>query len=68
MKHIGDGVHALVQGIFDEHALDGIIEDGHVTKVPENGLNDNFSRKNSRRSGITSITNGVILCILTAMS
>lgn len=45
MKHIGDGVHALVQGIFDEHALDGMIEDGHVTKVQENALNDNFFKK-----------------------
>ena len=45
VKHIGDGVHALVQGIFDEHALDGMIEDGHVTKVQENALNDNFFKK-----------------------
>ena len=45
VKHIGDGVHALVQGIFDEHALDGMIDDGHATKVQENALNDNFYKK-----------------------
>ncbi|MDX8418292.1 type III restriction-modification system endonuclease [Absicoccus intestinalis] len=45
VKDIADGVHALVQGIFDEHALDGMIEDGHTTKVQENALNDNFYKK-----------------------
>jgi len=45
VKRIGDGVHALVQGIFDEHALDGMIDDGHATKVQENALNDNFYKK-----------------------
>lgn len=45
LKDIADGVHALVQGIFDEHALDGMIEDGHTTKVQENALNDNFYKK-----------------------
>lgn len=38
-------MHALVQGIFDEHALDGMIEDGHQTKIKENALNDNFYKK-----------------------
>ena len=45
IKDIEDGVHALVRGIFDEHALDGMIDDGHKTKVPENALNDNFYKK-----------------------
>lgn len=45
IRDITEGVHALVQGIFDEHALDGMIEDGHKTKVPENALNDNFYKK-----------------------
>ncbi len=38
-------MHALVQGIFNEHALDGMIEDGHQTKIQENALNDNFYKK-----------------------
>jgi type III restriction enzyme len=45
IKNIADGVHALVQGIFDEHALDGMIEDGNVTKVQDNKLNENFYKK-----------------------
>lgn len=45
VKDIADGVHALVQGIFDEHALDGMIDDGNATKIQENALNDNFYKK-----------------------
>ena len=45
IKDITAGVHALVQGIFDEHALDGMIEDGHQIKIQENALNDNFYKK-----------------------
>ena len=45
VKDIAEGVHALVQGIFDEHALDGMIEDGNATKIQENALNDNFYKK-----------------------
>ncbi|NBI68111.1 restriction endonuclease subunit R [Pseudoflavonifractor sp. 60] len=42
---ISEGVHALVQSIFDEHALDGMIHDGRETKIQENALNDNFYKK-----------------------
>lgn len=45
LNKITDEVHALVQGIFDEHALDGLIDDGHATKILENKLNDNFYKK-----------------------
>lgn len=45
VKDIAEGVHALVQGIFDAHALDGMIEDGNATKIQENALNDNFYKK-----------------------
>ena len=44
-KEITDGVHALIQSIFDEHALDDMISDGHETKIQENALNDNFYKK-----------------------
>ncbi|MCD8099380.1 MAG: DEAD/DEAH box helicase family protein [Oscillospiraceae bacterium] len=44
-KDISDGVHALIQSIFDEHALDDMIKDGHETKIQENALNDNFYKK-----------------------
>ena len=39
---ITEGVHALIQSIFDEHALDDMIKDGNDTKISENALNDNF--------------------------
>lgn len=42
---IADGVHLLIQSIFDEHALDEMISNGHDTKIPENALNDNFYKK-----------------------
>lgn len=45
VKALTDGVHALIQGIYDEYALDGMIADGHATKVLENALNDNFYKK-----------------------
>ena len=44
-KDIADGVQALIKGIFDEHALDDMVTDGHNTKVPDNALNDNFWKK-----------------------
>lgn len=45
VKDIADGVHALIQGIYDEHALDDMIGDANQTKIQENALNDNFYKK-----------------------
>lgn len=42
---IAEGIHALIQSIFDEHILDDMIGNGHGTKVTENALNDNFYKK-----------------------
>ena len=44
-SEISEGVHALIQSIFDPHALDDMIKDGHDTKIAENPLNDNFYKK-----------------------
>ncbi|MBR3186411.1 MAG: DEAD/DEAH box helicase family protein [Lachnospiraceae bacterium] len=44
-REIPEGVHALIQSIFDPHALDDMIRDGHDTKIAENPLNDNFYKK-----------------------
>lgn len=44
-KEITDGVHALIKAIFDEHALDEMIVNGHDTRITENALNDNFYKK-----------------------
>lgn len=40
-----ESIHKLVQGIFDEKALDGMIENGNQTTVIDNALNDNFAKK-----------------------
>jgi len=40
-----ESIHKLVQGIFDEKALDGMIENANQTSVIDNGLNDNFYKK-----------------------
>jgi type III restriction enzyme len=42
---IGEGVHALIQSVFDESVLDRMIENGNKTKIPENALNENFYKK-----------------------
>ena len=38
-------IHKLVQGIFDPSILEGMIEDGHDTKVKDNPLNENFIKQ-----------------------
>jgi type III restriction enzyme len=40
-----EGVHALIQSVFDESVLDRMIENGNKTKIPENALNENFYKK-----------------------
>ena len=45
IKDIADGVHALVQGVFDERVLNDMISNGHETKINDNPLNDNFYKK-----------------------
>lgn len=41
-SEISDGVHALIQNIYDKHALDNMIHNGHHPKILENPLNENF--------------------------
>ena len=45
LADMGEGIHKLVQAIFDESALADMISDGHETKIKENPLNDNFYKK-----------------------
>ena len=42
---IAEGVHTLVQSIFDESILDAMIENGNRTKIKENALNENFYKQ-----------------------
>lgn len=45
LKPMAQGVHTLIQGIFDESVLKDMIEDGNKTKIQENELNENFYKK-----------------------
>lgn len=42
---LGQGVHTLVQSIFDESVLDAMIVNGNKTKIEENALNDNYYKQ-----------------------
>jgi len=42
---IAEGVHTLVQSIFDESILDAMIENGNSTRITENALNENFYKQ-----------------------
>lgn len=42
---MSEGVHKLVQAIFDERVLNEMINNAHETKVKDNPLNDNFHKK-----------------------
>ena len=42
---ITEGVHKLVQGVYDERVLKDMIKDGRETKISENKLNDNFYKE-----------------------
>ena len=39
---MAEGIHQLIQSIYDEKVLADMFTDGHETKVKENPLNDNF--------------------------
>ena len=45
LKEMEEGIHYLVQAIFDESVLDKMIKNDHETKLMENELNDNFYKK-----------------------
>lgn len=45
LKLLTEGIHTLVQGIFDESVLANMIDNGNKTKIPENELNENFYKK-----------------------
>jgi type III restriction enzyme len=45
LKPLSDGIHILIQGVFDDSVLAKMIENGNQTKIQENALNDNFFKK-----------------------
>lgn len=42
---MAEGVHTLVQAVFDESVLARMVEDGKQTKIEKNDLNENFYKK-----------------------
>ena len=40
-----EGIHTLIQAIFDDSVLERMFVDGNETKVKDNPLNDNFYKK-----------------------
>ena len=49
LKPIEEGVHLLVQAIYDDSLLKAMFEDGHKPKVQENPLNDRFEKTEFQR-------------------
>lgn len=45
LKHIEEGIHKLVQGVFDEKVLNNMVESASKSKIVDNGLNENFYKK-----------------------
>ena len=45
IRDMTEGVHKLIQSVFDPSVLDDMIADGSKTKIKDNPLNDNFFKK-----------------------
>lgn len=45
IKPMAEGIHNLIQAIYDDSILEEMISDGNQTKVTENPLNNNFYRE-----------------------
>ncbi|HIU63716.1 MAG TPA: DEAD/DEAH box helicase family protein [Candidatus Avacidaminococcus intestinavium] len=44
LKHMAEGIHALIQAVYDDGVLDTMFSDGHETKIKDNPLNENFAK------------------------
>ena len=45
LKPMADGIHMLIQAVYDDSVLKDMFSDGHETKVKDNPLNENFAKK-----------------------
>lgn len=45
LKTMAEGIHMLIQSVYDDSILQDMFTDGHETKVKDNPLNDNFAKK-----------------------
>ena len=44
MQPMAEGIHTLIQSVYDDSVLQDMFTDGHETKVKENPLNENFCK------------------------
>jgi type III restriction enzyme len=45
LKPMADGIHSLIQSVYDDSILESMFTDGHETKVRNNPLNENFAKR-----------------------
>lgn len=45
LKPMAEGIHTLIQAVYDDNILADMFTDGHETKIMENPLNENFAKK-----------------------
>ncbi len=45
LQPMSEGIHMLIQSVYDDSVLKDMFVNGHETKVTENPLNDNFAKK-----------------------
>ena len=44
IQSMAEGIHILIQSVYDDSVLKDMFSDGHETKVKENPLNENFAK------------------------
>ena len=44
LQPMAEGIHTLIQSVYDDSLLDNMFTNGHETKVKDNPLNDNFAK------------------------
>ena len=45
LQPMTEGIHTLIQSVYDDSMIEKMITDGHETKVKDNPLNENFAKK-----------------------
>ncbi len=45
IQQMSEGVHTLIQAVYDDSVLKNMFSDGHESKIKENPLNENFAKK-----------------------
>ena len=45
LKPMAEGIHSLIQAVYDDSVMKDMFTDGHETKITENPLNENFAKK-----------------------